>query len=176
MSQNLLVKYSLILTPQELKILHKDNIKNVDGIQTEQPKVLQKLMKSQLRPNERKKVVSKNTGKWLCMSDEHGIIGVILVSEDYTERLGYMFIDQTFKLLNKNFGEAYFKLQPDELNNEFKNAFHELLIKYNDPTKFDKMASATAKVGKAKDKMLNNLQFAMDNSNKLEGLNDKTSI
>ena len=70
MSQNLLVKYSLILTPQELKILHKDNIKNVDGIQTEQPKVLQKLMKSQLRPNERKKVVSKNTGKWLCMSDD----------------------------------------------------------------------------------------------------------
>ena len=53
---------------------------------------MERLIKARLNPNERKKVNSKKSGKWLCMSDDFGMVGVVLVKEDYPERLGYKMI------------------------------------------------------------------------------------
>ena len=47
---------------------------------------------AKLNPNERKKIKSKKFGKWLTMSDDNGMIGVIACKEDYPERLAYKFI------------------------------------------------------------------------------------
>jgi hypothetical protein len=48
---------------------------------------------AKLNPNERKKITSKKVGKWLAMSDDNGLIGVVAVKGDYPERLGYKMIN-----------------------------------------------------------------------------------
>lgn len=47
-------------------------------------------------PNERKKITSKKIGKWLSMSEENNMIGIIAVKDDYPERLAYKCINVLF--------------------------------------------------------------------------------
>ena len=171
-----LVKFAEILSAKDLFIMHKVNLCKMDEFEEENTKVLEKLMKSQLNPNERKKIVSKKTGKWLCMSDDNGLIVVIVVSEQYPERLGYKFIGEVFKDLPEMFGEFYYTKSSKEIlkNVEFTKKFKGLCTKYEEPQLFDKLYSANAKVEKAKEKMAANLNLAMDNAHQLTNLEDKT--
>ena len=52
--------------------------------------------------------------------------------------------------------DEYYKKDKDEFNSSFKGDFMDLIEKYNDPTTFDKLCSAHAKVDLAKEKMAAN--------------------
>jgi len=126
-----------------------------------------------------KKVNSKKSGKWLCMSDDFGMVGSVLVKEDYPERLGYKMIQESFDKSKEVLGDDYHTLDSDKYSKGFRPEFKELSKKFNNPASFDKLYSANLKVALAKEKMASNLprsnltcaQFyyvCMDNSTKLE--------
>ena len=151
-----------------------DKLGVYEGIKEDSDKIRQKIIKCQLNPNERKKIVSKKTGKWCSMADDNGLIGVVCVPEDYPERLAYRMINDFSEKLIETCGELYHTHSPAELSSEFAGEFRRLMNKYNNPAAFDKMVSATQKVDKAKAKMAANLQMAMENSAQLENLDKKT--
>jgi hypothetical protein len=51
--------------------------------------VVKKIWAANLNPNERKKISTKNAGKWLSLSNDENIIGLFCVKADYPERLAY---------------------------------------------------------------------------------------
>lgn len=71
--------------------------------------------------------------------------------------------------------DDYYKKDAGSISSDYGNDFSKLIAKYNNPTTFDKLMSANAKVDKAKEKMAQNLTMAMENSAALEGLNAKTA-
>ena len=49
--------------------------------------------------------------------------------------------------LTEIYGEdEYVKQTPDKMNSDYGSNFHALIKKYNDPTTFDKLSSASAEV------------------------------
>ena len=45
-----------------LDILHEDKLRTIDGVYDERTKVMEKLIRAKLNPNERKKIISKKHG------------------------------------------------------------------------------------------------------------------
>ena len=88
--KEILVKYAMLLQQQSQTVVVQaktdfaGDVKIIDEnlifqfVEDESVKVIEKLMKSKLNPNERKKVVSQKSGKWLSMSDDYGMIGKVV--------------------------------------------------------------------------------------------------
>lgn len=138
-------------------MLIEDLHKEVGDVKSESARIREKVMGAKLNPNERKKITSKKLGKWLSMSDDNCIIGIVCVQEDYPERLAYKMINECSQKLIEAFGEdAYQDQDSGSVKGKFGTEFKQLIKKYNNPASFDKLTSAQAKVDLAKDKMAAN--------------------
>lgn len=111
-------------------------------------KVKDKIIGAKLNPNERKKITSKKSGKWLSMTDDNGMIGIICTEPEYPERLAYKCINVSFlskftiqeilENLQGIYGEDYNKQTVSAYENAFGQDFKGYLKKYNKPETFDK--------------------------------------
>jgi hypothetical protein len=88
-ADGLLLYYALILRPSDERILIEDSIRTLPEVQSCKDRVVKKIFAAKLNPNERKKISTKNAGKWLSLSNEDNIIGLFCVKADYPERLAY---------------------------------------------------------------------------------------
>jgi len=175
-AEDTLLRYAMIIRPEDHCVLLGDCHNEITGVSDESIKVVHKIMLAKLNPNERKKITSKKVGKWLAMSDDNGLIGIVAVKTDYPERLAYKMINDISMAMSELYGpDDYYKKDAGSVSMDYGDDFRKLIKKYNDPTTFDKLSSANAKVDKAKNKMAANLQMAMENSAALEGLNAKTA-
>lgn len=145
-NNNNLVKYAILFNTPEAQILLEDKLENNSEITNEKQRVVEKLVKSKLGPNERKKIVSKKNGKWLCLSEELGLTGIVLVHDDYPERLGYKMLDTMLEGALKQLGENYINQKPNDVQNMYKEKLHRLVLKYNKPEEFDSMMKVQRKV------------------------------
>jgi DNA-binding NtrC family response regulator len=160
-------KYALVLRPSDGDILIKGSV--VEGASTyekESKKIVKKLIDADLAPDERKKIVSPKNGKWLAECDDQNIVHVCLISEDYPERLGYLFLSEVRKSIVEV--NSYYKESPGNIKKAYEAKFMQFVEKFNKPESFDKLSSANIKVEKAQDKMKDNLQAALENQQDLE--------
>jgi len=79
------------------------------------------VVKAKLRPNERKKILSKKNGKWLCLSEEKGMLGIVLLHEDYPDRVGYKMIGSMLTGIDEILGENYMELPPKKVEALYKD-------------------------------------------------------
>ncbi len=63
--------------PEHRNIILEGQPEKIDSIDSERQSVIHKINNIKLGPNERKKIVSKKHGKWLTMTDENGVAGVL---------------------------------------------------------------------------------------------------
>lgn len=102
----------------------EDCYQEVGEVKKESKKILEKIIATQLNPNERKKVTSKKLGKWLSMSDDNLIIGIVCTQEDYPERLAYKMINECSEKLIEIYGEdEYYKQSNSALKSAFEDGF-----------------------------------------------------
>ena len=143
---NNLVKYALLFNMSECLILLEEKIDNDQEIQDEKQRVIDRVVKAKLQPNERKKILSKKNGKWLCLSDEQGMLGIVLLHEDYPDRVGYKMIGSMLTGIDEILGENYMELPPKKVEALYKEKQKRIVKKYSAPEEFDTMMKAQRKV------------------------------
>ena len=161
------LKYALILRQTDSAVLIEGSTDpSPKPYAKESKKIIKATVKADLFPEERKKTVSKKFGKWLAECDSQNIVHLVLIADEYPERLGYAFI----KELRTSIKElpTYYTDEPEEVQENFGKEFERLLAKYNDPSSFDKLTSVNKKVAEATDKMKGNLEEAIKNVQDLE--------
>lgn len=130
------------------------------------------MIQAELRPNERKKIVSNKNGSWLCECDGNNILYITLIADGYPERLGYAYINE----LRQAAGQIsnYYGMTPAEFERAFQSTFEASSTKYNDPNSIDKLSSVNSKVDLASAKMQDNIKKALENQQDLNNVNTKT--
>jgi hypothetical protein len=88
-ADGLLLYYGMILRPSDKRVLIEGSIRPIPEVQNCKDRVVKKIFAANLNANERKKISTKNAGKWLSLSNEDNIIGLFCVKADYPERLAY---------------------------------------------------------------------------------------
>jgi hypothetical protein len=92
--------YGMILRPSDQRVLIEGCIRSIPEVTACKEKVVKKIWAANLNPNERKKISTKNAGKWLSLSNDENIIGLFCVKADYPERLAYKAITVSPKFLS----------------------------------------------------------------------------
>ena len=161
------LKYGLILRPADGEVLIKGSIcPSPKPYAKEAKKIIKKLYEADLRSDERKKIVSPKHGKWLAECDDQSVIHVCLISEDYPERLGYKFLQESRGAISEV--NSYWSESQTFVEDAYRTKFFELMTKFNDPNTFDRITSINKKVDQATEIMKDNLGKAMENTENLE--------
>jgi Synaptobrevin len=167
-----LLRYGQIVRPSDQTTLVLGSISdNASSYTKEAIKIKDKMIQAELNPNERKKIVSKN-GAWICEADGNNILYMVLIAQDYPERLGYQLINEFKRGLSDV--PNYYNASAAEITRSYEGKFMELSKKYNNPASFDSMTSVTGKVDVATKKMEDNIKKALENQQDLNNVNAKT--
>lgn len=132
----------------------------------EKKKVIKVLRGKGLQPDNRQKIISKKfNGKWWAECDDQNVVHIFLISNSFPDYLAGELIGASREAIKDV--DEYYNETPDVIKSEFKQKFTEILEKYNDP-KNDALMRVNSKVERAKTKMEENLQSALENTQDLE--------
>ena len=166
MSKDIFTKYQFVLNNSCDTILASVEENSNDSIKKEFSKIKAKLKQTKLQPNERKKVNSKKHGKWLCFCGQDNRIYGALTEAEAMEVLIYKCLLETSEML-------------EDVSNNDSSKIKELFQKGYEQGKKgymnDSLRQTRMKVDIAKEKMMENINAAMQNNASLTRIDEKAS-
>mmetsp|Transcript_3566 Transcript_3566/g.10249 ORF Transcript_3566/g.10249 Transcript_3566/m.10249 type:complete len:249 (-) Transcript_3566:76-822(-) len=123
-----------------------------------------------LRPRERVTVDGGATAIH-CMADDRDRVYIMITDADYPQRVSYLGLEELqSKFLDRTDGVDVDSVEEDGLNRRVKGTFKEVLQKYEQVEDFDQLAELHSKVDMVRMSMVENVQTALANADRVENL------
>lgn len=145
--------------------------KNDPAFKEEAKKMLLKIKKLDLKPEERQKIKSPN-GAWFVRVDSNQVAYLALCTADYPERHVYKMIDEAQAKIEGI--TSYWDMSLEESPKKIKAWLPDLVKKYDDLKTLDPLYAAQDNVSQIQNQMSQNINNVMKNMDSLDTLENKT--